>query len=305
MKAGVFITLILFTFTRLATAQCQANAGGNLHVCLGMYTTTAVLGGTPTASGGTAPYTYSWSTSFGAASNYFNNPTLANPTFSFNFTTPFALYLKVTDALGCVSYDTCNVTFSQFTYGLGYATVYIDQNMINNADSISIVLMTVGGSPYTPYAYSWAPAAGLGTTTMALGFSALPAVSTVYSVTVTDAKGCKSLPTAVYYVFVCPAGQMVGPFNMSCIPDDIHENSVNKINVSVYPNPVLNSASVELPQSNIYSIKLSNVLGSICQEIALAEEKTELNLGQLNTGVYVLQVFEKGKLLAAKKVIKE
>jgi hypothetical protein len=307
MKTEIFTTLMLLMLTQLTVAQCQANAGGNIHVCKGMYTTTATLGGTPTASGGTPSYTYCWSTnSMGfLASTLLNDTTLANPTLTANIAVPVNFYLKVTDALGCVSYDTCKVTFSQFTYGLGYATVYIDQNMINNGDSITINLMTVSGSSYTPYTYSWSPAYGLGTTTLATWFQALPAVSTVYSVTVTDNKGCKSKPTAVYYVFVCPAGQVVDAFGFSCVPGGIHETSVNKINLSVYPNPASNKATIELPQSGIYAIKLSNLLGSACQEISSAGEKSEIDLSQLNKGIYFLQVFEKGKLVAVEKFIKE
>ena|SRR6218665_2867293 len=317
MKSGVFITILLILSARFITAQCQANAGGNMHICMELHTTTATIGGTPTASGGTAPYTYCWSTDaipifpgstlIFTASDFLNDTTAANPVVIANNliadTTVF--YLKVTDALGCVSYDTCQVTFSRFVYGLGYAIAYIDQTMINNGDSITINLINVSGSPYTPYSYIWQPAYGLSTTSLATGFQASPQVSTSYSVTIRDDRGCVSQPNIAYYVYVCPAGQVVGAFGMFCVPAGIKENSGNKINLSVYPNPASNNMRVELPDNATYTLKLSNALGSVCQEINSAEEKAEINLNRVNAGIYFLQVFEKGKLVATEKIIKE
>lgn len=86
---------------------------------------------------------------------------------------------------------------------------------------------------------------------------------------------------------------------------DIKENSADKINFSIYPNPASNVVTIELPQSNQYDIKLCNVLGVVYKNIPLAKEKTEIDVNLLNSGVYFLQVFEKEKLAATQKVIKE
>jgi len=304
---------MLLMAAQLATAQCAAHAGGRKYVCSGMYTTTAVIGGTPTASGGTAPYTYCWSTSgtisMAAASYFLNDTTLANPTLVHNFGAPITFYLKVTDSLGCVSYDTCKVFISPgFINNLWNDAIYIDENFINSGDSILMDqgVNIVSAAPNMPCTYSWQPSYGLGTTTLATGFKALPHVSTVYSVTVTDSMGCKSPPSAVYYVHVCPAGYTVGYTpEQPCVYVGIKENYASRIDLSVYPNPVSGRIAVELPNSKIYTITLTTMVGTACKEISLAGEKTEIDLSYLNAGVYFLQVFEKGDLVAVKKIIKE
>jgi hypothetical protein len=77
-----------------------ANAGQNVSINLGG---SAVLGGTPTASGGTGPYTYSWSPTAGLS-----NAAIANPKAKPSQTTTYTV--TVTDANGCVNTSTVTVT---------------------------------------------------------------------------------------------------------------------------------------------------------------------------------------------------
>jgi Glycine rich protein len=68
------------------------------------------VGGSPAASGGTPPYTYSW-----VPANAFNNATLANPLFNVQGSGAIALF--VTDANGCTDGDTVMVaTISSQTF---------------------------------------------------------------------------------------------------------------------------------------------------------------------------------------------
>jgi len=59
------------------------NAGTNTTVCDGV--TTATIGGSPTASGGLSPYTYTWSPSTGLSSATVANP-IASPTINTTYT---------------------------------------------------------------------------------------------------------------------------------------------------------------------------------------------------------------------------
>jgi hypothetical protein len=78
-----------------------ANAGQNIGTCPGGSVT---IGGTPSASGGTGNYTYSWSPAAGLSSS-----TIANPLATPNQTTAYTL--TVTDATsGCVKTSTIVVT---------------------------------------------------------------------------------------------------------------------------------------------------------------------------------------------------
>ncbi len=76
-----------------------SDAGKNVTTCPGGQVT---IGGAPTASGGTGPYTYSWSPTVGLSS-----ATVANPTASPSQTTTYTV--TVTDATGCVSTSTVKV----------------------------------------------------------------------------------------------------------------------------------------------------------------------------------------------------
>jgi PKD repeat protein len=75
-----------------------ANAGADTEIIVGG---SVVIGGSPTTSGGTAPYTYSWTPSTGL-----NNAGIANPTASPSVTTTYTV--TVTDSNGCT--DDADVT---------------------------------------------------------------------------------------------------------------------------------------------------------------------------------------------------
>ncbi len=79
----------------------NANAGLNTSICEGA---SVQIGGNPTATGGVAPYTYTWIPSTGL-----NNNTIANPTASPSANTTYKLL--VGESEGCVS-DTQQVTVS-------------------------------------------------------------------------------------------------------------------------------------------------------------------------------------------------
>ena len=79
-----------------------ADAGDNKSISAGG---SVVIGGSPTASDGTSPYTYSWSPTTGL-----NNTTIANPTALPTSTTTYTV--TVTDDNGCTDSDSMTVYFS-------------------------------------------------------------------------------------------------------------------------------------------------------------------------------------------------
>ena len=90
----------------------SADAGPGKEVCQG---SSVVIGGSPTASGGTAPYTYSWSPATGL-----NNTHVANPSASPTSTTTYTV--TVTDDNGCTDSDTVEVTVSPLPEADFYAS---------------------------------------------------------------------------------------------------------------------------------------------------------------------------------------
>src|SRR5437762_1599487 len=116
-----------------------------------------------TVSGGTAPYSYLWST--GAISEDLS--ALAAGLYS----------VTVTDAKGCTASQ--SVTIAQPAAALAVGETHVDVGCFGGSTG-SIDLTVTGGT--APYSYAWSNEA----TTQDL--STLTAGS--YSVTVTDAKGC-------------------------------------------------------------------------------------------------------------------
>lgn len=91
-----------------------ASAGVDTTFCTG---DSVAIGGSPTASGGSSPYTYSWNPSTGLSSSTTANPK-ANPGSTTNY------IVTVTDVYGCTKKDTAVVTSHSIVYTWTGATSY-------------------------------------------------------------------------------------------------------------------------------------------------------------------------------------
>jgi len=170
--------------TVAANNACGSSTASSMAVSGSTYTvnstTTSVTcnGGangsaTVTNSGGTSPFTYSWSPSGGSAAT-------ANNLAAGNYV------VTVTDNTGCIA--TTSVTISQ--PAAIAASAGADQSACNGST------VTLGGSPTGSggtgtLLYSWNPATGLDNASAANPVCT-PAANTSYVVTVTDANGCSS-----------------------------------------------------------------------------------------------------------------
>ncbi len=125
---------------------------------------------TSTVSGGTSPYTYSWSN--------------GNTTASLSGINAGTYTLTVTDNRGCTA--TSVNTLSQPTAALTLSTVKTNVKCFGNSTG-NITVTAIGGT--TPYTYQW----NTGSTASAL--NNIPAG--VYTITVTDANACTSGTTTV------------------------------------------------------------------------------------------------------------
>ncbi|MFV8356327.1 T9SS type A sorting domain-containing protein [Flavobacterium sp. XS1P32] len=128
---------------------------------------------TVTASGGTAPYTYSKNGSAFTPNNVFDN--LVAGAYAFD----------VKDAIGCVNTSSIVITIDQPT-PLVIVAAKIDVNCYGNADG-SVTVFTAGGS--IPYRYSLIN----GPSQNGSMFTGLPAGT--YVITVTDSNNCMATIT--------------------------------------------------------------------------------------------------------------
>lgn len=191
----LYSCIILLLIINSAFAQFTINAGANQTICPG---DSAHLGGTPTATGGKAPYTYSWTSSIspsGLSSTSRSNPS-ALPK-------DFAIYtLTVKDDTGAVQTKTVSVSF--------YYTQYVNAG---RDTSLCILSSTViGGSGNIlgqGVTYTWSPSVGLNDSTLPRP-TANPLVTTTYTLTSTIA-GCPPKVTIVTVTIVHPPHISAGP----------------------------------------------------------------------------------------------
>jgi gliding motility-associated-like protein len=173
-----------------------ANAGPNQTSCTGG----AVQIGTPAIAG----HTYSWSPAIGLSSTTVAQP-MANPPVTTSYT------LTVTNtASGCVSTDVVVVTIGT----LPIVSAGPDR-VICAEDSVTIGTIGIPGNTY-----SWSPASGLSSSTVAQP-SASPSVTTTYVLTATQASsGCQSTDSVTVTVNPLPFTH-AGNDQSSCNGDSV------------------------------------------------------------------------------------
>ena len=158
-----------------------AATGANVAFCSGG---SGTLGAAPVAG-----YTYSWSPATGLSSATAANPTVTlTNTTSAPITTTYTL--TVTSADGCVGTGTVDVTVNPLP------TVVPGANIAFCSGGTG----TLGAAPVTGLTYSWSPATGLSSATVAnptvtLTNTTSAPVTTTYTLTTTSAAGCASTGT--------------------------------------------------------------------------------------------------------------
>ncbi len=167
----VFLYIIFFVICYYQNfAQLIANAGPDV---LGCYNGSLTIGGSPSATGGTPPYKYLWQ-----PSTFLSSTTVANPTVT-ALTTDITYTLTVTDFDTTIVSNTMFVNLDKiFTFSAGIDTGYC----FNQSAGVKI------GAPNNNnvwYNFNWAPSIGLDNSTAANPIAS-PAVTTVYTLTVSD-----------------------------------------------------------------------------------------------------------------------
>lgn len=153
---------------------------------------TMLLGGYPTASYGTPPYTYSWS-----PSTALNSTTVANPKASPSSNTTYIV--TVNDAGGCGSKkDTVVVTVDPNPKAFAGPDAKICRN-----DTVTLGSEPAAKGGTLPYAYSWSPSTGLTSVSIA-NPKASPSTTTSYTLTVTDGASVVRKDTVVVTVNAIP-----------------------------------------------------------------------------------------------------
>ncbi|MDX2173381.1 MAG: SBBP repeat-containing protein [Bacteroidota bacterium] len=194
---------------------------------------------------------------------------IVNPTISSSYS------VTGTDINGCVS---SNFVVSSVTVNA--------LPIINTTSSNSLICtgQTASINATGANTYTWS-SGGIGSTEIVS-----PTVTTNYTVNGTDANGCNNTSTYTQSVSLCTGVAAL--------------SGVEAQNVSIFPNPTSGMLNVVLPNS-ITEIKITNTLGQIVQTTNILNPTTQLNIQNFPAGIYFLQVFDKGNLIATQKIIKE
>ena len=160
-----------------------ADAGRDTFLCSGYG---VLIGGAPTAIGGTPPYKYEWAPSTGLSNVNVSNP-LAMHTVT--QTTNILYSVKVSDKYGCSSNDYMSLRIGSYLT----ANAGKDTGMcIGHGIVIGSVVTARGGTP--PYVYTWTPATGLSNNKIP-NPTANPSITTTYILSVLDANNCVAYDT--------------------------------------------------------------------------------------------------------------
>jgi hypothetical protein len=291
------IVSILSSFIGKAYSQCIADAGNDTIICVPLnYGALGTLGGSPLVTGGSGPYTYSWSCDYWiqsfhlTASDFLDDTTIANPSLISNLNNldSITFHLKVVDGTSQICEDSVKITFSQFGYVLGYAVYYI-----NPGDSIQLPGSTVGGG-IGPLKYHWTPTFGLQDSTDVYTW-AKPDTTTSYSTIATDSIGCISSPSLSAIVYINPTS--------------IKSKNTGDELVVLYPNPAseeisfhFNLLSSSLVTLSIHNATCEKILRPVNEENLTGPQDLRINVKDLSPGVYIYNLniedeFYEGKII--------
>lgn len=182
MNKVLFYTICFICFFNRSFAQLIANAGPDITVCLN---SSVSIGGTPSVTGGTPPYKYSWSPSTFLSSTSVANPTLTAITSDISYT------LTVTDFDTTIVSDVININLDKiFTFNAGIDTGYC----FGQGAGVHI---GASNNNNTYHNFSWQPTSGLDNATSPNPL-ATPSITTIYTLTVSDV----ICPNNVSYVTV-------------------------------------------------------------------------------------------------------
>ncbi len=274
----LLIMFALLTFSiKTSYAQCVANAGADSTLCTGD-SLNFILGGTPTATNGTPPYQYAWSTIYETSSHtytasyFLNDTTLANPKLlnTAIYSDSLIFQLTVTDSLGQTCIDSITINLSQYIWLLNDKIEYI-----NRGDSVQLYLSIFGG--IEPISYFWSPVESLSDPTNPFTYAS-PDTSTIYNLLVTDDGGCTG--TDIFYVYTNPTG--------------IFSNEVNSIPITISPHPLTDVSILEIPLKGFSNLtfQIFDSSGKKVKQMEIDNKRTLISKSGLQKGIYFYNLFD-------------
>jgi hypothetical protein len=299
MKTSIFLSSIILTGFLFASvnivAQCTADAGPDKIVCSDLNGVIPIqIGGDPTATGGTPPYTYIWETNKNItiggttytyyASAFLNDTTISNPTIIWGNFDSLIFRVTVHDINSNICIDSVLVRFSFFCF-----TLEDKRRTIHQGDSVQLYSSVFCG--ISPLSFHWEPDYNLSDPNTPNPW-AKPDTSTSYVNFVTDSAGCQVMDGDAFEVYVIP----------------VSVNRQNKINnfISINPNPLICQSIIQLT-CGLKNIELQffNINGQLEKAIIPDRKQFILSKSDLKSGIFFYRLLQNGIQIANGKLIVE
>lgn len=188
MQKVILYIICFISFFNQGFSQLVANAGPDVTGCING---TVVIGGSPSATGGTPPYKYLWQ-----PSTYLSSTTVANPTVT-NISSDITYTLTVTDFDTTIVSNTMNINLDKIhTFNAGIDTGYCYGKEAN-------VQIGATNNNNAFHNFSWTPTNGLNNPTDPRPLAS-PSVTTVYTLTVSDGLCPNKISQVTVYAFPAP-----------------------------------------------------------------------------------------------------
>jgi hypothetical protein len=99
--------------------------------------------------------------------------------------------------------------------------------------------------------------------------------------------------------------------NITCVTHDpayvtgLNEANKKSIEISVYPNPSSNYLNFTFNTNQEYTISLFDLTGKEVKNVSTTQNKTSMDISNLNTGMYFYKISSKNSIVKSGKFIKE
>lgn len=144
----------------------------------------------------------------------------------------------------------------------------------------------------------------IGGWTLAPGEVSDPSYFSAHVYSKNDGSSCEDSIRYVFFVDTDPNDSVSVVFKFASGPT-MSVNEVEQNNSTFYPNPASNLLFVELantPAPNT-TIEVYSILGAKMKTVDATSAKTEINISDLNAGVYIYTVSENGTAVETKKFV--
>ena len=248
-----------------------ANAGTAFHVSP---SSSVILGGNPTGSGGTAPYGYVWSPANGLSSAGVSNPIESGISSNTIYT------VVVTDANGCSASDTVGVYL-------------INCNL--PSPTVQLNLCDIAAQNLPAVSYQWYLQNNLLSGATSRFYSA--SQSGYYYVRVADTVGCTAQSPDVFVNY--PA----------CLNTGIEALNDNP-SFEVYPNPAYSELTLSFtnPSGSAFHVEMIDLVGQIVYRSEglniITGSKFTIPVAALAAGPYLVRVANEDGRFVVKRVVK-